>query len=66
VIIISLPSKVGLTPQSRLHLADPLQRVALLYNFYKHFEQILARIIREDRSEGVSGDMASPRRLLSA
>lgn len=26
----------------------------------------LARIIREDRSEGVSGDMASPRRLLSA
>jgi hypothetical protein len=41
VIIISLPSKVGLTPQSRLHLADPLQRVALLYNFYKHFEQIL-------------------------
>jgi len=40
--------------------------VALLYNFYKHFEQILARIIREDRTEGVSGDMASPRRLLSA
>jgi len=29
-------------------------------------EQALTRIIREDRSEGVSGDMASPRRLLSA
>ena len=26
----------------------------------------LTRIIREDRSEGFSGDMASPRRLLSA